>query len=33
MRYTKGDEFIDRMLGAINSLLVDMMVVIARKDL
>ncbi|MBD9411254.1 recombinase family protein [Stutzerimonas stutzeri] len=29
---TKGDEFTGRMLGAINSMLVDMMAAIARKD-
>lgn len=29
---TKGDEFTDRMLAAINSMLVDMMAAIARKD-
>lgn len=32
MRDTKGDEFTDRMLGAINSMLVEMMAAIARKD-
>lgn len=32
MRNTKGDEFTDRMLGAINSMLVEMMAAIARKD-
>lgn len=32
MRHAKGDEFTDRMLGAINSVLVDMMAAIARKD-
>jgi DNA invertase Pin-like site-specific DNA recombinase len=32
MRHTKGDEFSDRMLGAINSMLVEMMAAIARKD-
>jgi DNA invertase Pin-like site-specific DNA recombinase len=29
---TKGDEFTGRMLGAINSMLVEMMAAIARKD-
>ena len=29
---TKGDEFTNRMLAAINSMLVDMMAAIARKD-
>lgn len=29
---TKGDEFTDRMLAAINAMLVDMMAAIARKD-
>lgn len=32
MRDTKGDEFTDRMLAAINSMLVEMMAAIARKD-
>ncbi|MBF8774455.1 MULTISPECIES: recombinase family protein [Pseudomonas] len=32
MRATKGDEFTDRMLAAINSMLVEMMAAIARKD-
>lgn len=32
IRDTKGDEFTDRMLGAINSMLVEMMAAIARKD-
>lgn len=32
MRDTKGDEFTSRMLGAINSMLVEMMAAIARKD-
>ena len=32
MRDTKGDEFTDRMLSAINSMLVEMMAAIARKD-
>lgn len=32
MRDTKGDEFTGRMLGAINSMLVEMMAAIARKD-
>lgn len=32
MQDTKGDEFTGRMLGAINSMLVEMMVAIARKD-
>lgn len=32
MRDTKGDEFTDRMLGAINSMLVEMIAAIARKD-
>jgi len=32
MADTKGDEFTGRMLGAINSMLVDMMAAIARKD-
>jgi DNA invertase Pin-like site-specific DNA recombinase len=32
MHDTKGDEFTDRMLGAINSMLVEMMAAIARKD-
>jgi DNA invertase Pin-like site-specific DNA recombinase len=32
MQDTKGDEFTDRMLGAINSMLVEMMAAIARKD-
>lgn len=32
MRDTKGDEFTNRMLGAINSMLVEMMAAIARKD-
>lgn len=32
LRDTKGDEFTDRMLGAINSMLVEMMAAIARKD-
>ena len=32
MRDTKGDEFTDRMLGAINSMLVEMMAAMARKD-
>jgi DNA invertase Pin-like site-specific DNA recombinase len=32
MQDTKGDEFTSRMLGAINSMLVDMMAAIARKD-
>jgi len=32
MRDTQGDEFTDRMLGAINSMLVEMMAAIARKD-
>lgn len=32
MRDSKGDEFTDRMLGAINSMLVEMMAAIARKD-
>jgi DNA invertase Pin-like site-specific DNA recombinase len=32
MRDTKGDDFTDRMLGAINSMLVEMMAAIARKD-
>lgn len=33
MRDTKGDEFTDRMLAAINSMLVEMMAAIARKRL
>lgn len=32
LRDTKGDEFTSRMLSAINSMLVDMMAAIARKD-
>lgn len=32
MQDTKGDEFTGRMLGAINSMLVEMMAAIARKD-
>jgi DNA invertase Pin-like site-specific DNA recombinase len=32
MQDTDGDEFTSRMLGAINSMLVDMMAAIARKD-
>jgi DNA invertase Pin-like site-specific DNA recombinase len=32
LRDTKGDEFTDRMLAAINSMLVEMMAAIARKD-
>ncbi|KPB63079.1 Resolvase [Pseudomonas amygdali pv. myricae] len=32
MQDTKGDEFTTRMLGAINSMLVEMMAAIARKD-
>ncbi|EPM48776.1 resolvase [Pseudomonas syringae pv. actinidiae ICMP 18804] len=32
MQDTKGDEFTGRMLGAINSMLVEMMSAIARKD-
>ncbi|MDU3955596.1 MAG: helix-turn-helix domain-containing protein, partial [Pseudomonas aeruginosa] len=32
MQDTKGDEFTSRMLGAINSMLVEMMAAIARKD-
>lgn len=32
LRDTKGDEFTDRMLSAINSMLVEMMAAIARKD-
>jgi DNA invertase Pin-like site-specific DNA recombinase len=32
MQDTTGDEFTDRMLGAINSMLVEMMAAIARKD-
>lgn len=32
MSDSKGDEFTDRMLGAINSMLVEMMAAIARKD-
>lgn len=32
MRDTEGDEFTARMLGAINSMLVEMMAAIARKD-
>lgn len=32
LRDTKGDEFTNRMLGAINSMLVEMMAAIARKD-
>ncbi|PWB37398.1 recombinase family protein [Pseudomonas sp. HN2] len=32
MHDTKGDEFTGRMLGAINSMLVEMMAAIARKD-
>jgi DNA invertase Pin-like site-specific DNA recombinase len=32
MQKTKGDEFTDRMLAAINSMLVEMMAAIARKD-
>ncbi|RBJ84372.1 serine recombinase [Pseudomonas sp. MWU12-2534b] len=32
MRDTKGDEFTNRMLSAINSMLVEMMAAIARKD-
>lgn len=32
MRDTQGDEFTDRMLSAINSMLVEMMAAIARKD-
>lgn len=32
MQDTNGDEFTGRMLGAINSMLVEMMAVIARKD-
>lgn len=32
MEDTKGDEFTGRMLGAINSMLVEMMAAIARKD-
>lgn len=32
MRATEGDEFTERMLGAINSMLIEMMAAIARKD-
>lgn len=32
MKSTQGDEFTDRMLAAINSMLVEMMAAIARKD-
>lgn len=32
MRDTQGDEFTQRMLAAINSMLVEMMAAIARKD-
>lgn len=32
MRATQGDEFTGRMLAAINSMLVEMMAAIARKD-
>lgn len=32
MRDTEGDEFTDRMLGRINSMLVEMMATIARKN-
>lgn len=32
MQDTKGKEFTGRMLGAINSILVEMMTAIARKD-
>lgn len=32
MRDTQGDEFTSRMLAAINSMLVEMMAAIARKD-
>ncbi len=32
MQKTKGDEFTDRMLSAINAMLVEMMAAIARKD-
>ncbi|GAB3386548.1 hypothetical protein GCM10027514_27390 [Azotobacter armeniacus] len=32
MRDTKGDEFTDRMLAAINGMMIEMMAAIARKD-